>query len=264
MPTPNSKKEVSVIPQNQAWPTRAPIMKELFLTAFKDTPIRLLEVGVWYGLGSTDIWLSNCGAGSELFLVDAWAPFSSEDDLNDPGWDYKKVDDLSTDAFLSAYLNTKRLEDQRKDDNVKVHLTRGDASTFLPVLAADSFDFIYVDGDHKYTKAKMDLQQAKRLVKKDFGIICGDDLEFLPTPELYAFAQLYPNRDYIREPHNLHPGVLASVHEEFGSVNMVNGFWWVFCVNSEFTADAMKIEAPAPRRTSLDVVPVLPPGNKLA
>ena len=228
------------------------MMKELFLTAFPDKPIRVLEVGVWYGLGSTDIWLSHCPPGSEVFLVDAWAPFSSAEDLQDPGWNYKQVDDLSTDAFLSAYLNTKRKADERRSDRVKVHLTRADASSFLPILAADTFDFIYLDGDHKYEKAKLDLQQAKRLIKKDFGIICGDDLEVLPTPELYTLSQQFPNRDFLREPHNFHPGVLASVYEEFKRVNMVNGFWWIFCIDSQFTTDAMKLRP----RATLDVNPI--------
>lgn len=214
-------------------------MKELFSRAFARRRIRILEIGVWYGVGSTDIWLSNCQAGSEIYLADSWAPYASEGDLNDHEWNWKKVDDLSTDAFLSAYLNTKRLQEERQADNIKIHLTRGNASTFLPVLGSDLFDFIYIDGDHKYENIKLDIREAKRLVKKDFGIICGDDLEVMPTPELYELAKQHPKLDYLRDPHNFHPGVLAAIHEEFETVNMVNGFWWTFCVDGDFTIGAI-------------------------
>ena len=54
------------------------------------------------------------------------------------------------------------------------------------------FDFIYVDGDHKYESVKRNLIDAKRLAKKAFSLVCGDDLERLPSRELLDIA--YTNR----------------------------------------------------------------------
>ena len=99
------------------------------------------------------------------------------------------MDDLSTDAFLSAFLKVKKFETENKDRNIKIQMTRGASSSVLPLLKDDSFDLIYIDGDHKYENSKNDIAQAKRLVKKTFGIICGDDLEKLPTPELMAVSK---------------------------------------------------------------------------
>jgi predicted O-methyltransferase YrrM len=226
------------IPQNQAWDSRAGVMRALITAAFSK-PINALEVGVWFGIGSTNIWLHALHDKSKLVLIDSWRPYASAADLKDDGWDYKAMDDLSSDAFLSAYLNVKRFETQRNGKDVNVSLIRGSSKDFLPLLSENSFDFIYVDGDHKYESVKSDLQQAKRLVNKDFGIICGDDLERIPTTELYELAQKNKDRDFLRHPHNFHPGVLLAVAEEFSAVNMVNGFWWVVCVDGNFSVNIL-------------------------
>jgi hypothetical protein len=235
-------------------------MKTLIQDAFSG-PISALEIGVWYGIGSTNIWLDNLRPGSSLFLVDAWKPYSSAQDLADKEYSYKKMDDLSTDAYLSAFLNIKRFESQ-DSKNISVHMTRGDSSKYLPTLKDESFDFIYIDGDHKYEKVKIDIQQAKRLVNKKYGIICGDDLEKLPTPELVKISQGHKDRDYLRGGHEFHPGVLLAVAEELPVVNMINGFWWILCVNGEFVSDA-----PAPAARKAQVTPknqsIMPPETSM-
>ncbi len=176
------------IQQNQAWPPRAAMMENLVKAAFQSA-VTALEIGVWFGIGSTNIWLENLKPGSTLFLLNSWKPFASQEDLKDEKVDYKGMDDLSTDAFLSAFLKVKKFETENKDRNIKIQMTRGASSSVLPLLKDDSFDLIYIDGDHKYENSKNDIAQAKRLVKKTFGIICGDDLEKLPTPELMAVSK---------------------------------------------------------------------------
>ena len=195
-----------------------------------------LEIGVWYGLGSTQIWLESCAAGSEFYLIDSWKPYSSSEDLNDDNnYDYALMDNLSTDAFLSAHLQVRKFEELRKKDEVKINLIRGESGRFLTSLQADMFDFIYIDGDHKYFNAETDIIHAKRLINKNFGIICGDDLDVLPNKTLYELAKRHPTRDYLRNEVNpFHPGVLAAVFEQFDTVSMMNGFWWVIVKDGKF------------------------------
>jgi hypothetical protein len=222
------------MPQSHLWPTRSEIMAHLMRFAFQ-APITALEIGVWYGVGSTNLWLDTLPPHSRLLLLDSWKPYSSQEDLADKKWNYGAADILSTDAFLSAFLTVRKHETQKPEKDISIHLIRGDSSSFLPLLGDNTLDFIYIDGDHKYDKVKSDLKQAKRLVKKDFGIICGDDLERLPTPELIELAKENKQRDYLRAPHNFHPGVLLGVAEEFENVNMMNGFWWVTSVEGVFS-----------------------------
>ena len=174
---------------NQAASLRSPIMEGFFSALFGNKPIKGMEIGVWYGKGSTKIWLENCSANSEFWLVDIWRPFASKEDLTeDDGHNHAVYGQLSTDAFLSSFLAVKEIEQSRHKDNLKINLLRGDSSNCLSNFKSNSFDFIYIDGDHKYEKVKEDLREAKRLIKKDNALICGDDLELLPTDELYELA----------------------------------------------------------------------------
>lgn len=234
---------VPQIPQDQVWDVRRDIMNRIADAVLSKRPVKILEVGVWYGVGSTRIWLQKCAPGSQVFLLDAWRPYSSDKDLyEDRSWNYKAMDDMSTDAFLSAYLSTRRIEAERAHENVKVNLIRGDSESCLSAFEENSFDFIYIDGDHKYPKVKADIAHAKRLIRKDFGVICGDDLEYLPTPERYQRAIQHKDRDFLRDDkpgaEQFHPGVLAAVAEEFQQVNMANGTWWVVSQNNKFVLDA--------------------------
>lgn len=55
-------------------------------------------------------------------------------------------------------------------------LLRGYSQELLPHFAPDSFDAVYIDGDHSYEGVKRDLQLAWRVVKPG-GFICGHDYE---------------------------------------------------------------------------------------
>jgi hypothetical protein len=216
---------------NQCWPHR----RDALLAVIKSFPyqINLLEIGCWFGEGSTKIWLENVKPGSSVTLVDSWKPYSSKDDRNEGDETYQLMDNYSTDAFLSTFVNIKKLEQFHLQNNISVSLVRSEASKFLTNIKDNSYELIYVDGDHKYDNAKRDIIQAKRLINKNapYSIICGDDLELLPNKELIEIAKLHKDRDYVN---NFHPGVLLAISEEFSQVNMHNGFWWIVVRNGEF------------------------------
>jgi hypothetical protein len=159
--------------RNQAWPQRAPIMELVFKTVFGARRINGLEIGAWYGIGSTKIWLKNCAPNSHFLIVDSWRPYASTDDLKDDSnaSHYRAMDDLSTDAFLSTYLETKKVEEERMADGLEISLVRTASTRFFHNLADQSFDFIYIDGDHKYEAVKRDIVQAKRLISRRYGLI---------------------------------------------------------------------------------------------
>lgn len=230
--------KLPIVPQNGVWPSRSWIMELLIKTAFQ-SPISALEIGVWFGVGSTSIWLNNLPRHSSIMLLDSWRPYASENDLNYPDSFYKQTDAMSTDAFLSAFLNVKKFENEQSDRQISTHLVRANSASFLPCLRENLFDFIYIDGDHKYQNIKNDIKQAKRLVNKRFGIICGDDLEKFPSDELVKIAKNHLDLDYLRN-ERFHPGVLLAVSEEFLSVNMVNGFWWIVCSRGQFDSERLK------------------------
>lgn len=59
-------------------------------------------------------------------------------------------------------------------NNPSVRLYRGPSAHFLALLPDDYLDFVYIDGDHSYQGAKMDLELARNKVRSG-GYICGHD-----------------------------------------------------------------------------------------
>ena len=136
------------VPENLAQPKRISAMKTLIQNAFS-TQVRALEIGVWYGIGSTNIWLENLQEGSELILIDAWKPYASKTDIsgNDfapSNWNYAKMDSLSSDAFLSTFFNIKKFETQNEARKIDVSLIRANSAKLLKLFKEDSFDFGHV------------------------------------------------------------------------------------------------------------------------
>lgn len=219
------------IPTNQAWPFRTEAMARA-IGLFK-TPIQALEIGTWFGEGSTQIWMKHLCPGSTLTLVDPWRPYASSADLADTGWNYSGMDSLVIEGYLSTILAVRKFENANPG-RLSIDILRGDSERVMDRMRDGIFDFIYIDGDHKYESVRQNLRDAKRLARHEHALICGDDLEHLPCPELLDLARQHVDRDYLREPHNFHPGVMLAVHEEFGQVGMSDGFWWVFKQNGQF------------------------------
>jgi hypothetical protein len=221
---PETLVSVSGIAVSQMWPERR-IAMEAIAEKHLIGPFVALEIGTWFGEGSTAIWVSRLGKGSKLFLVDSWRTYVSATDKTQ-ATAYAGMDSVHHVAINSAL---RRIYEYEKDSPGEIFLMRGRAREIGSFFKPQTFDFIYIDGSHYYADVVQDIRLAKSLVK-DGGIICGDDLEVSPTEELAALARRNLDRDFIEsEAPNawFHPGVLLAVSEEFASVTNRAGFWSV-------------------------------------
>lgn len=201
--------------------------------------LNLLEIGAWGG-ASTLYWakkLSEINLNSKIITIDLWDTY----------------EEISND--YSKHHNRQKMKDANKDDkmykiflhNLKssklknISFIRGKSQDVMKLLNDQSFDIIYIDGDHSYNGCKNDILQAKRLIKNN-GIICGDDLE----KQYFEIDKRYTDKnskDYINHKTldyslidkdnngsgyltETHLGVSAAVNEEFGKVEMYDGFWF--------------------------------------
>ena len=67
---------------------------------------------------------------------------------------------------------------------------------------------------------------------KKGGLLCGDDLEIVPTEDDSALehARANPKIDCCQfNGRGYHPGVYAGIYDNHGSlkINGDNGFWWI-------------------------------------
>ncbi|MEW5895580.1 MAG: class I SAM-dependent methyltransferase [Candidatus Omnitrophota bacterium] len=202
-----------------AWPERQEAMKSLLRKelAASGKEFNILEIGTWAG-SSAFIWAGICkeeGKG-KIFCVDHWRASPNSPEV------MKKA--VKNDRIFNLFLHN-----MRAGGHENVFSLRGPSDELLKVLKPESFDFIYVDGDHGYSQARKDILSAVSLLK-DGGIICGDDLDVHPDSVEQEFLQQHKEEDYVQYPSTgeyLHPGVALVIKEIFDEVDCWNGFWAV-------------------------------------
>lgn len=101
--------------------------------------------------------------------------------ITSPNSDITVIDTFegSPEFALVDYDSKKRNQKQIFLDNIgtrinKVKILQGYSSDMLPTLKNESFDFIYVDGSHKYEDVVIDLEYCFKLLKHK-GIMTMDD-----------------------------------------------------------------------------------------
>lgn len=121
------------------------------LDIFDGKRIRGLQIGAYTGLGS--IWISN-NMNCDLVDVDTWQ-----------GSDEEAHKDFDWEDVFEVY------RDRVKDASVEFHRTTSDE--FFETNE-ESFDFIYIDGDHTRAQVAKDAENADRCLKVG-GVLAFDD-----------------------------------------------------------------------------------------
>ena len=148
----------------------------------------ICEIGVWKGQFAEQLLSLQ---PRHLILVDPFVGTVSSGDENGNN-------------VVDAYLPLEYLIlNQKYKYDPKVILFRGYSHELLPHFAKQSFDIIYIDGDHSYQGVKNDLALARQLVKRG-GYICGHDYEMNPnkTKNNYNFGVKQAVDEFCQQ-HNL-------------------------------------------------------------
>jgi len=196
------------------------------LKAAEESSLSILEIGSWTG-ASTLTWCmamdTYCRDSGKILCVDPWSPYFSEEQANQ-GPHYRIMKQM---AGLDIAYDLFQHNVNFAPSDVDVNHMRGKSTDILPYLQDQSFDVLYIDGDHAYESALFDIRAAKRLVKTG-GFICGDDLEVQGIECDLDFIRDNLTFDLVTVPEldrYCHPGVTMAVHEEFGQVSAYHGFW---------------------------------------
>ena len=187
-------------------------------------PVTMLEIGSWAGGSAVTIGTTlraHAASGSRLYCLDPWRLYGA--DPTSAAISPQMRNALRSGSAFQLFLHN--IKASRLDDLIVV--VKGAATDVLPVLAAGSFDLVFVDGDHTYAAVKSDVALAIPLVR-DGGILCGDDLEkqFFEVDAATCLAA--DAVDFIPDPASgtrYHPGVTRAVHELIGPVSSRAGFW---------------------------------------
>lgn len=134
------------------------------------------EIGVWMGNTSSKFLLKR---PKKVYLVDAWSvePYKQNTEATYEEYlaKYAKVTGGKNESqFVKFYDKVYQdvMEKYSKKKNVEV--VRAKSQDFFRDYTGESFDWVYIDGDHSFEGCLNDLEGCLPLMKKG-GIILGDD-----------------------------------------------------------------------------------------
>jgi SAM-dependent methyltransferase len=118
------------------------------------------------------------------------------------------------------------------DLNDTVEVIKSDSAAAASLYPDETFDFVFIDGDHRYLKVLKDIDAWWPKVKQG-GILSGHDLEFIIPFKDPMQVQMFNPGD--RNPWNeidsitMHLGVIRAVSERFGNKAKIEDgvIWWV-------------------------------------
>lgn len=160
--------------------------------------LRCMEIGCEHGSHARDI--CEVLRPSRMVCVDPWV------DLK-----------YFSERYYASNLNTAY---DRLSPYKNVEFIRGFSHDVLPALSEDSFDFVYIDGDHSKSSCVKDIRQALRLVRVG-GIVAGHD---------YMGTAAIADRNCVDGAQQVFDAVQLALHGCF--VDALDSDWWIIVTSN--------------------------------
>lgn len=155
-----------------------------FLAQIARDSLYILEFGCYYGRSTCALADNTNGI---VLAVDPWNGIYYDNNNNPTSL-------IGPEAFEEFHKN---LKDHIEKE--KVIVIKSYSDKFWSPL---KFDFIFLDGDHRYEEVKKDIEIAKSFIRTN-GIIAGHD---------------YTHSDW--------PGVKKAVDEILGPISLIDSIWY--------------------------------------
>lgn len=162
---------------------------EKFLSHLKGKKsLRFLEIGVMEGEGTRYFFENLLGQTGSMVCIDPFMNYSKSTVAKIEGFD-NVINDSLLERFkanVKPFLN-------------RIVLRKDLSQNVLPTLPSDTFDMIFVDGDHSRDAVALDARESLRLVKRGGYIIFDDytwgyekDRAASPKDAIDAFLKANP------------------------------------------------------------------------
>lgn len=191
---------------------------------------RLLEVGSWCGDSAIVLGEVARRHGGHLYCVDWWK--------GNVGTDLETIANVR-DVFPVFWERVR----QNGLEDIIIPI-RGKSNDVAAVLAAGKFDFVYLDGDHRFEAIRRDIEDFAPLVRTG-GVLCGDDCEGKPCDFDAAFLEAGKSQDHSEL---VHCGVVLAVGAAFPDYSIDYNIWSVARTESGWNPTAMIFPGIAKKR----------------
>ena len=167
----------------------------------------MLEIGSW--LGDSTVMLGQIAKkrNGRLYCVDWWKG-SAGTKLHDIA--------IQEDVFTKFW---NRICGEGLDEYVIPIHTKSELAA--DILTKSSFDFIFIDGDHRYSTVKSDITLFAPILKNG-GILCGHDCEGYIADYDLEFLHKGKETDYYE---TVHCGVVLAAGESFQNYAINQSIW---------------------------------------
>jgi hypothetical protein len=170
---------------------------------------RLLEIGSWCGDSAIVLGEVAKRYGGHLYCIDWWK--------GNVGTDLEKIAGRS-DVYSVFWQRI--CEGGLEDVIVPI---RGRSDEVVNILGAETFDLIYIDGDHRFQSIRNDIAGFAPRVRNG-GVLCGDDCEGRLEDFDRPFLEAGKDRDFVE---SVHCGVVLAVGEAFEHCSIDYNIWSV-------------------------------------
>ena len=144
-------------------------------------PIKILEVGAYHGANICSYMKTYAqNDKTEINCIDPW-------------YDYKGYNEyfLEQPSNYSIFLNN--ISKLIPTDINKIYIHRGLSESIVPHFEENSFDIIYIDGNHEKRYVLEDSVNCFKKLKKDGWMIFDDMHDNDVNESVYAFLEIYKN-----------------------------------------------------------------------
>lgn len=143
------------------------------LAASLEAGAKVLEIGVCWGR-STWSWLSALPENSSLISIDPFILNKREKLVKRQRkqWNNKTINEIMQYFLINGFQDSwQKIIQLHPRSNISKKLYVGTSENFINENLDETFDVVYLDGDHKYETVSYELRHFENNSK----IICGDD-----------------------------------------------------------------------------------------
>lgn len=171
---------------------------------------KFIEVGSWCGDSTVILGKVVKQCGGILYCIDWWK-----------GNDGTYLEEIARKEDVFTYFWEKIKREGLEDVVVPI---RGKSETISEILKENTFDFVFIDADHRYDSVLQDIHKYAPLVKQNKGILCGHDCEGFVSDFDLDFLKAGRNVD---EYESIHCGVVLAVGYIFKDYSINHSIWSV-------------------------------------
>ena len=142
-------------------------------------PMKIMEIGAYHGANVCSYMRTYAThPESEVHCVDPWLDYK----------EYSEYKDKQPTNYSIFLQNISKLDPQ---DVHKIYIHRGLSENIVPSLEDDSYDIIYIDGNHEIRYVLEDAMYALKKIKKGGWIIFDDTHDNEVNTGIRLFIYVY-------------------------------------------------------------------------